>query len=297
VTTHNRRQLAQRAMLKSIDVRTEAGLNLMTPICIYDLCESQGLRVRFVNINMEGSYFRGNPSLILLSALRPMPRRNFTCAHELGHHVFGHGSTVDKLIQESKNGSRFKPDEFLVDCFGGFLLMPTLGVRRAFASRGWDVGSANATQLYTVACSFGVGYETLIDHMTYSLFMLDQTKAESLRKVKLNMIRNELLGRPSPDPLVVADEQWLLPTVDAEVGTTLLFPKTAVPSNNAITLEGEYERWHVFKASRPGIARVCCTASNWAVFARVSRVQFEGLSKYRHLEEVEDDQFGAAAFQ
>lgn len=89
-------------MLKSIEVQKEAGLALNSPICIYDLCDRLNVTVRFVDISMEGTYYKGENPRILLSALRPLPRRNFTCAHELGHHVFGHGSTIDDLIEDSE---------------------------------------------------------------------------------------------------------------------------------------------------------------------------------------------------
>src|SRR5262245_48455737 len=128
--TTNRRALAQQAMLKSIEVRTAAGRDLKGPICVYALCDDLGVKVRFVDINMEGMYRGGERPNILLSALRPLPRRVFTCAHELGHHVFGHGSTIDMLVEEAEQDGVFKPREFLVDTFGGFLLMPTVGVRR-----------------------------------------------------------------------------------------------------------------------------------------------------------------------
>jgi Zn-dependent peptidase ImmA (M78 family) len=275
-------------MLKSIDVRMEAGLDLMNPICIYGLCDSLKVKVRFVNINMEGAYVRGETPRILVSALRPLPRRNFTCGHELGHHVFEHGSTVDKLVKDREKTKNFNPEEFLVDSFSGFLLMPTLGVRKAFASRGWKADLATPLQVFTIACNFGVGYETLIDHMAFALEMISPQKADTLRKVKLPAIRKIALGQESSDPLIIADEKWALPTIDAEVGTYLLLPNTAEAANgNIIELEGSLQG-RLFRAARPGIVRVHCPNTSWAVFVRISRYQFEGLSQYRHLEDVED---------
>lgn len=288
MTTHKRQELARKAMLKSIDVRMAAGLDLMNPICIYGLCDSLKVKVRFVNINMEGTYVRGEIPRILVSSLRPLPRRNFTCGHELGHHVFEHGSTVDKLVKDREKTKVFNPDEFLVDSFAGFLLMPTLGVRKAFVSRGWNADSATPLQIFTVACHFGVGYETLIDHMTFALEMISHQRATTLRKVKLPAIRQIVLGQESSDPLIIADDKWALPTIDVEVGTHLLLPMTAeVASDTIIGLE-ETSLGRLFRANRPGIVRVHCPNTSWAVFVRVSRYQFEGLSQYRHLEDTED---------
>ncbi|WP_232251432.1 ImmA/IrrE family metallo-endopeptidase [Oscillatoria acuminata] len=281
--------LAQQAMLKSIDVRNQAGFDLNSPICIYGLCDKLKVKVRFVDISMEGIYLKGEEPEILLSALRPLPRRNFTCAHELGHHIFGHSSTIDELIEDSDKPKTFNPDEFLVDSFAGFLLMPILAVRKAFVSRGWDVAEATPVQIFTIACSFGVGYKTLIDHMTYALKMMSRSQAALLLKSTPKAIRQEILGRSSTDPLIVANAQWSLPTIDAEVGSQLLLPSLAEATKNTITVQADLPLGRLFRANRPGIVRVHCPNNKWAVFVRVSRYQFVGLSKYRHLEEVEDE--------
>ncbi|GET43877.1 ImmA/IrrE family metallo-endopeptidase [Microseira wollei] len=289
-TKREKQILAQKAMHKSIEVRTQTGFDLKSPICIYGLCDQLNVRVKFVEISsMEGMYCKEEKPLILLSALRPFPRRTFTCAHELGHHVFGHGLKVDELIEESEKSKAFNSDEFLVDSFASFLLMLTLGVRKAFVERGWDVACATPIQFFTLACNFGVGYETLINHMTYALKMIDRTKASSLLKVKPKNIRQQILGYPSSEPLIIADEHWSIPTIDAEVGSQLLLPNTAEAANQIITFQQEHPNGRVFRANRPGIVRVYCRDTNWAVFVRVSRHQFVGLSQYRHLEEAEDE--------
>lgn len=289
-TKRERQTLAQKAMCKSIEVRTQTGFDHTSPLCIYSLCDQLNIKVRFVDISsMEGIYYKEEKPLIFLSALRPFPRRTFTCAHELGHHIFGHGLRVDELIEDSEKSKAFNPDEFLVDSFAGFLLMPTLGVRKAFVSRGWDVTCATPIQIFTIACYFGVGYETLIKHMTYALKMLDRTQASSLIKVKPKTIRQHILKYSSSDPLIIVDEHWTIPTIDAEVGSQLLFPNTAEAANQTITFQEDSSNGRLFRATRPGIVRVYCRDTKWAVFVRVSRHQFVGLSQYRHLEEPENE--------
>ena len=91
--------------------------------------------MRFNNINMAGMYQRGLPPRIHLSA-RPLQRRAYNCAHELGHHVFGHGSSIDELREDAKSQPWDDPKEFLADTFAGFILMPIIGLRRAFSVRG-----------------------------------------------------------------------------------------------------------------------------------------------------------------
>ena len=277
-------------MCKSIDVRRQTGFDLKSPICIYGLCDQLNVGVRFVEISsMEGMYCKEEKPVILLSGLRPFPRRTFTCAHELGHHIFGHGLRVDELIEDSENSQAFNPDEFLVNSFAAFLLMPTLGLRKAFVDRGWKVACATPIQIFTIACNFGVGYETLINHMTYALKMIDRTQASSLLKVKPKTIRQQILGYPSFEPLIIADEHWSIRTIDAEVGSQLLLPSTAEAANPTINFQEDRPNGRLFRANRPGIVRVYCRNTSWAVFVRVSRHQFICLSQYRHLEEPEDE--------
>ncbi|MFN8557578.1 MAG: ImmA/IrrE family metallo-endopeptidase [Dehalococcoidia bacterium] len=99
-----------------------------------------------------------------VAARRPMARRNYTCAHELGTTVQAR-RTIDELAQDERLTVATNPNEFLAETFAGFLLMPTLGVRKAFADRGWSASTATPWELFTVACSFGVGYTTLIRHL------------------------------------------------------------------------------------------------------------------------------------
>jgi Zn-dependent peptidase ImmA (M78 family) len=165
----SRIDLAKQAIEKSLEIREEYGYDFRSPLCVYDVADKARVTVRFIDdVSMEGVYAALAKPKILISSLRPAVRRVFTCAHELAHHFFGHGSTIDELQDEAESGE-FQPNEFLADVFAGFLLMPAQGVKRAFSSRGTDIATATPEQMYAVACSFGVGYETLIGHLEYSL--------------------------------------------------------------------------------------------------------------------------------
>ncbi len=285
--TPTRTSLARRALDKAAEAREEAGCDQRSPVCVYEICRRFGVEVRFVPVSMEGMYYKTKPPRILLSALRPLPRRAFTCAHELGHHLFGHGSTIDELQEEAAK-DRFNPDEFLVDTFAGFLLMPKVAVRRAFVLRGWDLEKATPEQVYTVASSFGVGYATLAVHLGYGLQLIPVARAEELKKVALPKIRKNLLGRPLDGQLVVADLHHLAPTVDAEVGASLLLPPGSTAEGEGLRVVEDLPAGRLFAAARTGLVRVTVPGSEWAVMARISRHQYVGLSDYRHLEDDEE---------
>ena len=289
MTTITRTQLAKQALEKSLEVRDEYGYDFRSPLCVYELADRAGVKVQFVNdVSMEGVYAALAKPTILLSSLRPLTRRAFTCGHELGHHVFGHGSTIDEL-RDDVESTTFLPNEFLADTFAGFLLMPAQGVKRAFSARGLAATTATPEQIYQVASSFGVGYATIIGHLEYSLRYIKAPRANVLRKSQLPQIRERILGFATKSPLVIADRHHTLGPLDAEVGALVLLPLGAATDSGHIQPFKDTPNGTVFRAMRPGLARVSLPSGPWGVVVRVSRKDYAGLAKYRHLEETNGD--------
>jgi Zn-dependent peptidase ImmA (M78 family) len=285
----NRRTLATQAMQAAIAARAKAKLDQHAPICIYGLSETLGVTVRFNNINMEGMYQRGAPPRIHLSARRPLPRRVYNCAHELGHHVFGHGSSIDELREDAKEHPWEDPKEFLADIFAGFALMPIMGLRRAFAKRGWKPETATPMQMYTIACDFGVGYGTLLTHLSVGVNMISRARAASLQRVTPKALRAEILGALTPEPLIIADRNRAGPTLDAEVKMLLLLPPGTETTGASLAYEGDLVNGRLFRAVRPGIVQASADAGAWAVFVRIAPAAYVGLAQYRHLEDDPDE--------
>ena len=285
--------LATSALQAAAATRTKAMLDQAGPICIYDLCEALGIVVRFHNINMEGMYQRGRPPRVHLSARRPLPRRAYNCAHELGHHVFGHGSSIDELREDSKARPWEDPKEFLADTFAGFILMPIIGLRRAFSVRGWRSETATSSQIFTIACEFGVGYTTLLTHLSASVKMLSRGRAAVLRQVTPKALRMKILGASAPEPLIVADHYRTAPTLDAEVATLLLLPPGTEVTGGGLCHERDLATGRLFRAVKPGVFQA--RTGGWAIYVRIAPVQkderygYVGLARYRHLEEYPDE--------
>lgn len=281
--------LVMQGMQASITARTKAGLDLQSPICIYGLCEAHNVNVRFNDINMEGMYDRQPKPRIHVSALRPLARRTFTCAHELGHHVFGHGSTIDELRDDHAQNSDRPPNEVLADSFAAFVLMPTLGLREAFVKRGLDPNKASALDMYAIACNFGVGQATLVNHLAYGIGMISSVQRAQLGRITPKMIRTELLGQVVSEPLTIADQHWNSPTIDMEQGALLMLPSGVVVDTAMLMPERDLAGGRLFRAMKVGITRVVIPGSSWATYVRIARRQYVGLAHFRHLEETADD--------
>jgi Zn-dependent peptidase ImmA (M78 family) len=288
----NRRDVALEAAKKAFSLRKSVGVTLYDPICVYDFVQELiGVEVHFTDIpSMEAMYRKQPEPLILISSLRPPGRQAFSCGHELGHHEYGHGMRVDQLIDENRNSDSI--EELQANLFSAFLLMPKQAVSSAFAKRGWYATCPSPEQIYRVAEWLGVGYTTLIWHMSTSLNLIGQAKARELLKVRPEQIRKLIVGHLVPERLIVVDLRWesLVKAVDAQVGDLILLPIGTVNEGRTVHLVREDSKGTLFRAVAPGIGRLLNPQVDWAVFVRVSRKAYTGRSTYRHYEEYEDDE-------
>jgi Zn-dependent peptidase ImmA (M78 family) len=287
--TLTRKELARTALAAALELRASKGHNLVDPLCIYDLAEELKIEVRFADLpSLEGMYSSAPRPAIIIGSERPAGRRVYTCAHEVGHHRFGHGTRVDEIRSEDVGPPPFDPDEFLVQSFAGFLLMPKLAVCNAFATRGWKPAQASEEQIYRISNLFGVSYTGLVRHMENALGILSASAAEKLLGTKLKDIRRDFISDPKRQ-LVLVDHLWKGRPVDLEVGDIALVPTGTVGEGCSLSHVETTAKGELFEARQPGHGRLTDATSSWANFVRVSRRSFVGRSIYRHLEEVADE--------
>jgi Zn-dependent peptidase ImmA (M78 family) len=282
------KEIVRRAAIEALKVRSEYGIKLWQAICIYDLAEEKlGLRIHFDDIpSMEGTYINDLPPTIILSSLRPTGRMAFNCAHEIGHHQFGHGTRVDELVK-SDHRKKYNPEEFLADCFAAFLLMPKIAVRHGFAKREWDISSCTPEQLYVVAGWLGVGYTTLVKHMCYSLYLLSSKQAQKLCKTSPKKIRETIICGEAKGNLFVVGREWSDRPIDIQVGDLVMFREEMLFDGKCIQACSHLQVDGVFKGVCPGIGRFYSSDRKWAEFVRVSRTEYKGRCIYRHLEDTD----------
>lgn len=284
--------LYKKALLKADEVRMQLGLNMFQPINIFDSCIHLGLSVRFVNVNMEGMYIKHEDEsqpTILLSNQRPLPRRIYTCGHELGHHVFGHGSKLDALSDVSDySTSQNDNDEFLVDSFAGALLMPIAGVKSEFAKRNWSLNSASAIQFYTVSSVFGTGYQTLITHCKTNS-MIYKNQADALIKFTPAKIFKSLTGTETDKSFFkIIDDKSNLSVIDLEVFNYIILPKETKIEGDHLKKYKDTAFGIMYVATKPGILRAVCSYNGLNYFIRIQNSGYIGLAEYRHLENESD---------
>jgi len=284
-----RRRLALRASSAALKIRKQGNITSDAPCNIFDLAIEMGIEIRFAPLpSAEGVYSPGKP-VIVVSSLRPQGRQAFTCAHELGHHIYGHGEQFDELMEERRNNRRYDPKEFEANCFASELLMPKTTVLRGLVARGWNAKNLSAEQCYRIASWLGVGYVTLIRHLDRGMGLLAPQKAADLEEIKLPQIREFILGEKTKEHLVLVDECWIGRPIDARVDDLILLPSCVQIEADIVTHLRTFQGGCLVKATRPGIGRTLLPPSAWAQYIRVSRKEFKGLAQFRHLGEVDDE--------
>lgn len=284
----DQKTLARQALRGALEIRNRSGVSKSEPICIYDLAERLGVEVRFVGGNSFGGMYSKTSHIILVPTLRPRGRQAFTCGHELGHWHFGHGNRIDHLHTVEK-GLHSDPEELLADMFSGYLLMPPWAVKEAFGKRNWDPAACTPLQAYIVSAQLGVGYESLVHHLRWSIHFISQTQAEMLIKKTPKQLRRSILRRDTSQYLVIADKAWSHVPIDLQVGDIAILPEDVTLEGRNVDVAASHELGLLIYARAAGISRAESSDGQWAAFIRVSRKDFQGRCKFRHLEDYDVD--------
>ena len=283
----DRRLIARKATAEALRTRLKAGYGMDIPICVYDIAGRLGIEVRFFDLaSLEGVYYNLPSPHIILSSLRPPGRRAFTCGHELGHHSRGDGTCLDEIVEQWVE-PRFDPKEFYADCFAGALLMPKTAVERAFALRRWAINDCTPDQVYAVSNYFGVGYSTLVHHLSRGLLLLPGSRAEHLLKIPPRRAQALAVGWETPNMVWIVDRHWIGRPIDVEAGDLILLHESPRIEGDCAELVADMADGRLLRAKGPGIGRLE-DSSGWSAFVRVSRRAFVGRDVHRHQEEADD---------
>jgi len=266
---------------KALKTRKEIlGIAPHLPICPYALCEAMGFDLRFVNIpSFEGMYV-ANRNLILISAERPEGRKRFTCAHEVGHHVLGHGTVIDEILECGEDGQ----EEEEADFFASMLLMPSSAISRCLMRYNVPANDLTPKDCYILSKYFGVSYQSFITHIFSNIRLINYRHYQTLKKGKLPEIRFELSGLDTKQQIFSIGEWWDEKALELEVGDYIVSDQVLSVDGPDI-LETEEMLKNTYRATAPGITRVY--NDSWSSFVKISRHKFQGFYQYKYEEEEE----------
>ena len=278
-----KRELAKEALSLALKIRSDNNLELWNPISIFDLVEKLGVELFFTPIkSMEGLYINNGSPTILLSSLRPPGRQVFTCAHELGHHFFKHKFKIDESGYYEAGSPN--EEESIANVFAGFLLMPKVAINHAFKKRDINITSATPLEYFLISKNFGVGYSTLINHMRWTLNLIDSKNASILLSNTPKKLKRMLIGKDITADVIKIDKNWFGRPIDICIDDLILFSEKVNFEGKCLEMLSESDLGNIYKGSKVGIGRLSI-GKKWTSFVRVSRKEYEGRNLYRHLEE------------
>ncbi len=281
---HGSKELALDALGKALRLRKQLGIPLTDSISAIDVAEELGIEVRFMDLpSMEGIYVAGDNPKILISSLRPQGRRMFTCAHELGHHIYGHGDQIDEIRTSNGSNRERNEREFAADCFAAYFLMPKVAIENGMRLRGITYETLTPLAVYTLASWLGVGYQTLVTHLRVGLRTISATQAAELAKTYPKEIRALVLGQVGSSQVHMVDFSWTGRAIDCEVDDYIVVPEDTVSEASRL----EKRARAILQAVSPGIDRIADSQKNWSAFVRVSPREFIGRSCFRFEERCE----------
>ena len=281
----NKNLLAKQAVYEASRLRILNNIDPSQGLCPFDLGRKLGISMRLVPIpNLEGMYSINPNPAIIIGSKRPLGRRRYTCGHELGHHVFGHGFRIDEI--DESNSSSLSPEEYIAQRFSAALLMPKIAIDATFSKKGWDIKNGNPEQFFIVAQELGVGYEALITNLEVNTRQLSTQQAGKLKKVHLPSLRKLVAGFEVDSNVFYISKSCARSKLDIEIGDILIL-------SESVNIESPCVQKFVkpkiyFKGIAPG-STVIKFASGKSCELRVNRREFYGLAHYMYLEGVNDE--------
>lgn len=287
----SKKDIILKAYSDALKLRKKLNISLYDTVSPIDISLRLGIDVRFEKLPMEGLYLNAENPQILLNTERPSGRISFSCAHELGHHNYSHGTKADIFFSnETSIYNSNAPEEFQADCFAGALLMPESLVLMLLSHRKVSTNTATAEDLYIVSGTLGVGYGTLVNHLAFMLKKIDHKRKELLLKQQPKKIRHSIINLQTNNELIVVDRNWKGRPIDLRKGDWLLSPSDfVIHGNEVLKFYKEINGNSLYRAIKRGIGNINDTKTDWGAFVRVSLNPFVGLAEHRHFEDEEEE--------
>lgn len=284
-----RKRLTLQAASQAQIVRVKCRINRGAAIDPISVAETIGCEVRFMPLpSLEGLYSPTPGPVIVLGSERPAGRRAYTCAHEIGHNEFRHGTRIDEFINDNTPETD-DPDEFLANMFAAFLLMPKSIIQKGLKERQIQPLRIEPMQVFRMASYLNVGYGTLINHMTWTLNLLGRQQGKNLLRTQPKELKSQFGGSPQCEVIIV-DRLWQDRTVDLEIGDILVFHGNAILDDTSrLSSVGTIDGQKTYRAVSKGYARAFDEHGDWAVNIRIASKHYEGLARFRFYPDPEEE--------
>lgn len=178
------------------------GTDLTSRIDIFRILQREGIWLMFQPFrSLYGLYEReGDVPGILINSRHPQSLQRLTAAHEYGHHVLGHQSSVDDAEQILPGSApAHSPEEAAAQAFSAHFLMPLGLVDFTLYRTGLPADPEDLTclKIYQLSLELGVSYPAAVSQL-HTLGKLSPAAAQRLRREQPRGIQAEIGGAWAP---------------------------------------------------------------------------------------------------
>ena len=188
-------------------------------IDVFDVITQRGLPLLFKPLDgLLGVYMDDPMPGILVTTKRPLSVQRLTGAHELGHHQFGHRSSLDddSLLKRSpfNTSSNYKQQELEADAFAIEFMLPPWLFAEHFKRQGWTASMmADPIIVYQLSLRIGASYDATCRCLARpGVEIIDRNTMNNNLNVKPKEIKKSLLGNYIPEDYW--GDVWLLTPKD-----------------------------------------------------------------------------------
>jgi Zn-dependent peptidase ImmA (M78 family) len=203
------------AMVAAAHAHFDLHIDLERRIDVFGVIKAEGLVLGFQPCPQLSGAYISEPDAkagIFINANHPLARQRYSAAHELGHHLLGHGTSVDPETDPLYRwGSGPPPDrEKVAEAFAAWFLMPRQLVRRCMSELGVQQPREDI-DVYRLSLRLGTSYEATARHLPNLRLATDESTASWL-KTEPAAIKRRLAGSWIPHNL--QNDVWDLTLAD-----------------------------------------------------------------------------------
>ncbi|MQY27236.1 ImmA/IrrE family metallo-endopeptidase [Nocardia aurantia] len=194
---HVRRDAVAIASMQAARLHQQMHTPYDRPVDVFGLTQRLGLWLATQPLDHTyGFYLSEGPSAgIVLNSNHPETLQRYTCAHELGHHLLGHGSRTDDSNTVDRNSDDLALKELQAQVFAAALLMPAPLVNRTLQRLG-ITGVPGAPDIYAASRDMAVSYTAALWGLA-QLKKLDFGLLRALEKSGAKSAKDALRGGPA----------------------------------------------------------------------------------------------------
>jgi Zn-dependent peptidase ImmA (M78 family) len=227
-----------RAATLAAETHADLGISLDQPVDVFGAIEKLGLVLAFADLGkVSGLYIPGGASIgIMIHSGHPRTRQRYTAGHELGHHVFSHGTDIDIDLEGALRRNPSAPwldHEKEAEAFGAWFLMPRRLIRRGLQEL--EIAEISSPyDVYALSLWLGTSY-TATARQLGATRLVTSAQATEWAKIPPRTIKRSLAGTFVPNDL--RNDVWWLrrqqdgSTIEARPGDRVVLSLDEIPSS------------------------------------------------------------------